>query len=129
MFGESRLVKKQVAEIESLKEKIVKQENEHSELVRKITNDHADEITRILNKHSDEKERITQSQDIAIHREVSKISAENTALKISQETLKNKVEMYEAAFKNLGFDVKDMKEILNKLVDGVVAKGTIQLVK
>lgn len=44
-----------------------------------------------------------------------------------KEALAKEVEMYKTAFKNLGFDVKDMKEILNKLVDGVVAKNQIQV--
>lgn len=39
------------------------------------------------------------------------------------------VEILTKAFENLGFDVKDMKAILDKLVDGIVSKNTIQLVK
>ena len=43
--------------------------------------------------------------------------------------LEEKVKILEAAFKNMGFDVKDMKEILGKLVDGVVSKNKINLIK
>lgn len=50
-------------------------------------------------------------------------------LELEKGNLTQKVEMYEKAFENLGFDVKDMKDILNKLVDGIVSKNTIQLVK
>lgn len=39
------------------------------------------------------------------------------------------VDILTTAFKNLGFDVKDMKSILNKLVDGLIAKNQINLVK
>lgn len=43
--------------------------------------------------------------------------------------LKKEVEILEKAFENMGFDVKDMKDILNKLVDGLIAKNEIKLVK
>jgi hypothetical protein len=38
-------------------------------------------------------------------------------------------EILTKAFENLGFDVKDMKDILNKLVDGIVGKNTVHVVK
>lgn len=53
----------------------------------------------------------------------------NDELKLNNAVLRKQVEILERAFENMGFDVKDMKEILNKLVDGVIAKGQIQLLK
>ena len=50
-------------------------------------------------------------------------------LELETGKLKQQVEMYEKAFENLGFDVKDMKEILGKLVDGIVSKNTVQVIK
>lgn len=35
--------------------------------------------------------------------------------------------VYKSAMENMGFDVKDMKEILNKLVDGIVSKNEIKV--
>ena len=32
-------------------------------------------------------------------------------------------------FKNMGFDVKDMKNILDKLVEGVISKNEINVIK
>lgn len=55
--------------------------------------------------------------------------AKNDELKLNNAVLRKQVEILEKAFENMGFDVKDMKEILNKLVDGVIAKGQIQLLK
>lgn len=55
--------------------------------------------------------------------------ARNDELKLNNAVLRKQVEILERAFENMGFDVKDMKEILNKLVDGVIAKGQIQLLK
>lgn len=39
------------------------------------------------------------------------------------------IEILEEAFKNIGFDVKDMKSILDKLVEGIVGKNTVNIVK
>ena len=55
--------------------------------------------------------------------------AENNTLKEENAVLKSKVDILEKAFENMGFDVKDMKEILNKLVDGIVSKNTVNIVK
>jgi uncharacterized protein (UPF0335 family) len=39
------------------------------------------------------------------------------------------IEVLTKAFENMGFDVKDMKDILNKLVDGIVSKNTVNVLK
>ncbi len=140
MFGESHVVAKYKVEVERLNAKLEKQAEESKEVVAKLTEKHKsevesltikhkDEVERSSNKHKDEVERVVQGQDVAIQKAITKITDENTALKISEATLRDKVAMYETAFKNLGFDVKDMKDILNKLVDGVIAKGTINVIK
>lgn len=76
------------------------------------------------------KEKILRNE---LQMEISKAvetEKQNTA-KVQQENavLLKEVEILKKAFENMGFDVKDMKEILNKLVDGVVAKNEIKLVK
>lgn len=43
--------------------------------------------------------------------------------------LKKEVSILEKAFENMGFDVKDMKDILDQLVKGIVSKNTINVVK
>lgn len=54
---------------------------------------------------------------------------ENNLLKEKNAVLLKEVEILTKAFENMGFDVKDMKEILGKLVDGIVSKNTINVVK
>lgn len=54
---------------------------------------------------------------------------ENNELRERNAVLSARVEILEKAFENMGFDVKDMKEILNKLVDGLVSKNSINVVK
>lgn len=74
-------------------------------------------------------------------RKISELERENTAkittaikennLDLQQErnTYKARCELLENAFENLGFEVKDMKDILNKLVDGLIAKNEIKVLK
>lgn len=50
-------------------------------------------------------------------------------LTIEKNNAVQKAEILEKAFENLGFDVKDMKDILNKLVDGIVSKNQVQLIQ
>lgn len=50
-------------------------------------------------------------------------------LTIENGSLKKENEVLNKAFENLGFDVKDMKEMMGKLVDGIISKNTVQLIK
>lgn len=54
---------------------------------------------------------------------------ENYQLKLKNGILEKEVEILTKAFENMGFDVKDMKDILNKLVDGIISKNEIKLIK
>ena len=90
--------------------------------------------------HDKEKANLKMDQEIVLKRkdaEVDVIVSEKTKsltdkvakLELENGTYKKEVDILTKAFENLGFDVKDMKEILNKLVDGIVSKNSIQLVK
>lgn len=65
----------------------------------------------------------------AVEKETKRLTDDNRRLTIDNKEQHARVSILTKAFENLGFDVKDMKEILNKLVDGIVSKNTIQLVK
>jgi hypothetical protein len=54
---------------------------------------------------------------------------ENNELKEKNAVLTKETEILTKAFENMGFDVKDMKDILNKLVDGIVSKNEIKVLK
>ncbi len=74
-------------------------------------------------------ERKGAEVDLLIQKATKKLADENKSLTIENENNKKEVLILTKAFENMGFDVKDMKEILNKLVDGIVSKNQIQLVK
>jgi len=50
------------------------------------------------------------------------------ALESELDTKKAECDILNKAFENMGFDVKDMKEILGKLVDGIISKNEIKLI-
>ena len=94
-----------------------------------LTKDHKKEIENIKKDHEIILKRKEAELDVKIS-EVTKESTEKIAeLNLENGNLKKEVEILTKAFENLGFDVRDMKEILNKLVDGIVSKNTINVVK
>lgn len=74
-------------------------------------------------------ERKDQEVENKVNEKTKYLSDEVQKLTIENNNNKKEVEILTTAFKNLGFDVKDMKDILNKLVDGVVSKNTVNVVK
>ena len=59
----------------------------------------------------------------------NKYDADLRELITQKEIAEQKILYLEKAFENLGFDVKDMKDILNKLVDGLVSKNEINIIR
>lgn len=91
----------------------------------------------IYKEKFDKREReIASERKIAENELAMKISQavqeeknKNIELEKSLSTAESKNEILEKAFENMGFDVKDMKEIMNKLVEAIVAKSQINLLK
>ena len=86
-------------------------------------------VEKIRKQYKDELDRLKANIDVEITKKTSSLSKELSESNVKVKILEREVEMYTKAFENLGFDVKDMKDILNKLVDGIVSKNQIQLVK
>lgn len=97
-------------------------------LVRKIEKfeeqeqKHADAIADLNSRHEEKIAIAVRENEIAFREKNQQLLEDNAKLKAENE-------LYVKAFDNMGFDVKDMKEILNKLVDGLVAKNAINLIK
>ena len=71
---------------------------------------------------------LKNEQQMRIDEAIKNCRNANRELYTENERLKEQVKILERAFENMGFDVKDMKDILNKLVDGVVAKNEIKVI-
>lgn len=91
--------------------------------------DHEREISELNKTHEFEKNLAESNKKIEINDLVKAKNDENVLLKNENDVLKKEIEIIEKAFENLGFDVKDMKDILDKLVEGLVAKNEIRLLR
>lgn len=91
--------------------------------------DKAHQIKRLEEDNKIAIYRVKAEQDLVVQKATKTLEDKVQKLTIESEGYKKEKEILTQAFKNLGFDVKDMKEILNKLVDGIVSKNQIQLVK
>lgn len=100
----------------------------HMEAVEKLKDEHKKEVETLKKDHLADTARAAANEDVRLMEATAELKNENAELKVEKNILTGKVEMFEKAFENMGFDVKDMKEILNKLVDGLVAKNAINLV-
>lgn len=87
------------------------------------------QIEQMKKDFASDKRILEAELKIKINDAVEKEKEKNNELKEKNSVLLKEVEILEKAFENMGFDVKDMKEILNKLVDGIVSKNTINVVK
>lgn len=94
-----------------------------------VKKDHEKEITNIKKDHEIVIARKDAELDVKVSEKTKTLTDKVAKLELENGNYKKEVEILTKAFENLGFDVKDMKEILNKLVDGIVSKNTIQLVK
>jgi len=87
------------------------------------------ELTQVKKNYESEKRILENELVIKINEAARQKELDNNKLQEENSVLKKEVEILTKAFDNMGFDVKDMKEILNKLVDGIVSKNQINLVK
>jgi hypothetical protein len=105
-----------------------------------LLEDKVKDLETSLDKITSEKSNLVKDHDLIIRRKdlevdvkvseaTKELNAKVQKLELENGNYKKETQILTDAFKNLGFDVKDMKEILNKLVDGIVSKNTIQLVK
>lgn len=114
--------------IEVLKDEAISSERIIKELNKKI------EELKQENKENErefnsDKKILLREKEVEISKAIEE--SQKTLVKTQQENavLKKEVEVLEKAFENMGLDVKDMKDILSKLVDGIVLKNQVQLIK
>jgi len=132
MFNTNELNKRIAALEATIESEKRSHANEIAELERDLDiekQDHAREIAKLKDQHAHETKLAQAEVDLEIRQAAEEYADEKNKLLVENATQKKEIAMYETAFKNLGFDVKDMKEILNKLVDGLVSKNTVNVVK
>ena|ERR1700749_1705701 len=115
-------------EITSLETRLAAKETEITRLKEELR------ASEISNKESvreqETKIKLLEMQiDIKVSEKVKQTVDENNALKQENAVMKKEISILEKAFENMGFDVKDMKDILDQLVKGIVSKNTVTVVK
>jgi hypothetical protein len=112
---------------------IVKEYEEKIERQGKIHREEIEGLEKKADNLAKDNEIIVTRKDLELENKVAEatkvLTKENAELKMNLNNKTKEAEILTKAFENLGFDVKDMKDILNKLVDGLVGKNTVHIVK
>ncbi len=118
-------------EIESLKQKHKKEiqdielSNEKEIHNLKLSNE------RIVSKLNTDIQVLHDTHDtfieVMVNERVASIIKENTELKERTAKAEAKSDVLEKAFAEIGFDVKDAKEMITKLIDGLIQNSGIKL--
>lgn len=107
--------------------------SEHDRDTKILKQDHERAIAQKDREMGEADRRAQVDKDTSVREAVEaatdELKKENTNLTIEKERAADRAAMLEKAFENMGFDVKDMKEILGKLVDGLIAKHEINVIK
>lgn len=128
MFNADKIARLNL-KIEKLEEEKGDLKTKHFKELEAVKNEYEEKLKKVKVDGDDKLARLEANHDVRTQEAIAEVKKENSQLTIDKAILQKEVAMYEKAFENLGFDVKDMKEILNKLVDGLVSKNQIQLVK
>lgn len=115
-------------EVDNLNE-IIERKNDKIQDLERENLKNKEDLNREKLELESEKKILLNELDTKISYAVKKQQAENNILKQENAVLLEKNKILEKAFENMGFDVKDMKDILNKLVDGIVGKNVVNIVK
>lgn len=115
--------------IKELELKISQLKEEHQRELKNIKDDNQREITNIKADFESAKKITDNEISVKIQEAVREKELEISKLREQNGIQAKEISVLTRAFENMGFDVKDMKDILNKLVDGVVSKNTVNIVK
>lgn len=74
-------------------------------------------------------DNLNKSLKLKIEQATRDKELENDKLKLQVAVCEKENQILKEAFKNMWFEVKDMKSILDKLVDGIVWKNIVNIVK
>lgn len=110
--------------VKTLEVKLEKMEKEKTDMAH----DQVREINQLKADFASQKKIYEAEYVVKLNEATQAKVEENNKIKQENAVLLEKVNILEKAFENMGFDVKDMKEILNKLVDGIVDKNKINVI-
>ena len=87
------------------------------------------QIEKLKTQVEDLENKLKETSELAAKEREVAIKEETSDLKLKNGVLESENAILKTGFANLGFDVKDMKSILNKLVEGIISKNEINVIK
>jgi uncharacterized membrane protein YqiK len=96
----------------------------HELRIEDIQREHVIEIATKTRENT----QLKESQEHEIAKKTAELSQQLVDAKRDKEIAEAKSNMLDKAFENLGFDVKDTKEIIEKLIVALGQKHTVQMV-
>ena len=122
--------------VDGLRSQIKKLEQEKKEIVienennsKNIVNEHEFKLKRLVLEKEIEIKQIESSIDDTVKKQVKDTLEKMTRVEKENAVLVKELEVYTKAFQNMGVDVKDMKEIMQELIKGIVSKNTVSVIK
>lgn len=100
----------------------------HEEKIRELNTFHKRELSEIKKDHEFEMKELRRGEAQKVFQATEDLRNQNLNYEKENSKLKSENKILTKAFENMGFDVKDMKDILNKLADAVVAKQEVKLI-
>lgn len=89
----------------------------------------SDTVYKLEREHKSEVSILKNELDMRISKEVKVKDDEISKLKQENAVLLKEKEILNKAFENMWFDVKDMKSILDKLVEWIIGKNVVNVIK
>jgi hypothetical protein len=112
-------------EVTKLKAELLLQKESYENKIKKINKENED---REIDNQILVNRQVLLNENELIER-TKKITEEKDSLKMKLNNAEKENEIMTKAFENMGFDVKDMKNILDQLVKGIISKNTINVIK
>lgn len=90
---------------------------------------YGNQIEKLKTKVEDLENKLKETSELAVKEREVAIKEETADLKLKNGVLESENAILKTGFANMGFDVKDMKAILNKLVEGIISKNEINVIR
>ena len=108
-------------------EYVGKLQKEHEEKMSNLCETQRRQLEKREEDYNSQMKIANNELQMKINEAVEKEKAARMEAEMNLGAAKQEISILRSAFENLGFDVKDMKEILNKLVDGVISKNEVRI--
>jgi hypothetical protein len=132
MFGYTKKIaalEERNAELEAINEKLYKELKDEKELREKQWDEADIRIARLKDECEYSIECLKAGLELKVSQKTQALNKANQALTIENGVLKKEVEILNKAFESMGYDVKDTKEIIGKLVEALATKNTVNVLK